>query len=120
MPASGIPEILGMVESRRQPRSGRMARCAVVAISTEYVIRALGNCKVRRVTRIAVRVLYCVVPIRMTRLARRRDVRTGQRKCRLRVIERCRTPCRHVMARRTVVAEVPRYVRRVRGSREIR
>jgi len=109
------PEILRvMVHRVGCPCSCTVAGRTIMREHLRHVIRIRHLLEIRRMTLIAFRILELIVAVCMTCLTRRGRVRTGKWEVRGVVVERCRTPRRRGVALRTIVAEIPGHVIRIR------
>ena len=102
-----------VIERGRRPCRGRMALRARVRKLIGAVIRIRRSAEIRLMTRVAVGVHERIVAVRMTGVARLRQMRPGEREIRAAVIERGWLPGRLRMTTQTRVREL---IRRVIGS----
>ena len=107
-----------MVESRRFPADRRMALHAVVVELTLQMARLLNLLEVALVASVTVERRPVEAIVRMTRFAGRRQMRAGERKSRLVVIDPRRFPAVNRMAGRAIVVVGTGNVIRVRSGLE--
>ena len=96
-----------------------MALRAIVAEVPRHVIGIRCAVEIRCMALVAIRIMQLVIAIGVTRLALHCDVRPSQRE-QCRTVVKCRaSPIRSRMALRTIVAEIPRHMIRVRCLLEL-
>jgi hypothetical protein len=108
-----------MVERGRCPRRGRMTRCARRGESCRLMIRICRPVVIGLVTEIAIRGRALILSVNVAQIARRIHMRSGQRECRICMIERRRIPRRCCVARETIVIKLPRHMVRICHAVEI-
>lgn len=108
-----------VVERRGCPGRRRMTRLARLAEAARHVVWVLRSLIIGGVALIAIGIDKLVVATCVTRLARDREMGTGQRKFRRAVVKGRRLPGRSRMARRAILAEIACDVVGICGAPEI-
>jgi hypothetical protein len=109
----------GMIECRRRPAGGCVARCTRVTETIGHMIRIRGPIEVGRVTGVTVRRCTAGVAIRVTRPTGHGRMRPGQGERSGRVIESRWLPAGSVVAGRTGMTEVIGRMVRIGRAAEI-
>jgi len=111
---------VAVIERRRIPRRGTVARQAIVIELSRHMVRIRHVLIVRLMARIAIRRETLVLAVDMTQITDRVDVRASQRKRGRRVVEGRRIPHAGIVTGQTVVIKLVGHVIRIGHAVKIR
>lgn len=108
-----------VIECGRRPRGCVVTDFTLLRETRRDVIRIVGSLEILQVTTHASRIADVVVSVQMTLRALHARVGPGQREAGLRVIERCRHPCRRAVAHLALLRDARGGVIGIRSSLKV-